>query len=302
MPLYKSFEKSLPPAAEKLLQAAFRAVLSGSAASSTSTSEPRSKPIGQGVPGTAMGKPLPKHDQFEHTKLLLEKTAGAKLVSGWCLEELRRKGIDKFVVILDHHAVIEMPGGQLLCPNTPVGEEIRFLRDDARPHDPTGQSPSWNRAVYANVAVKGRLGTAAPFTLTWATTWGDDQAYSSNPLHAQFLSWAEGDPVERLIGLGCSAELPLNLVMTSDLDEVCNALQVKPSPASLSQTNLMVLVGELRKLQAQGLFRPHAGEAGKSTKSTSTAENGQQAQEAANDPVGADKAEKAEDAARETAS
>lgn len=282
MPLYKSFKKSLPPAAEKLLQAAFRSILARPGISA-SRGAPL-MPVSCGVPGTAVGNVLAKHDYFEHTRLLAEKTNGAKIVSGWCLEELRRKGLDKFVVILSHHAVIEMPGGQLLCPNTPVGEEIRFLRDDSRPHDLTGKAPLWNRVVYTNVVVKGSLGTAFPFTLNWATTWGDDQAYSSNPLHAQWLSWAQSDPVERLIGMGCSPNAAVNVVMMSDLDELCNALQVKPSAAQLTRENLMVLIGEIRKLKAQGVFKPHDDPFNSSNDSKTTNE-GVPPQDAANEAV-----------------
>lgn len=247
MPIYKKHDKALPETARRLLAAATKAIIS----------KPEADREWKTVLGAAVGKPCQPHERLDVARLKAATVAGAKLVSGWCLEEIRRKGLMNFAVVLEHHTVIEMPGGQLLCPCTPAGESIQFVVDLERQHDESTDA-RWNTAFYSNTTFKGSLGVAPAYQLCWATTWGADQAFSSDERHSKFISWGKTDPVAALKREPGKLSR-LDVVMCSDMNELMGALGASPHPSELVDEKFFGLVGELRKMQSTGIFQVTQG-------------------------------------------
>lgn len=246
MPIYKKHEKALPETARRLLAAATKAIVPNN----------ETDREWKNVPGAAVGKPCQPYERLEVARLKAAAVAGAKLVSGWCLEEIRRKGLMNFAVVLEHHTVIEMPGGQLLCPCTPAGESIQFVVDPERQHD-DALDARWNTAFYSNTTFKGSLGVAPAYKLCWATTWGNDQAFSSQERHSKFISWGKADPIAALERQNEKLSR-LDVVMCSDMNELMGALGASPHPAELPDEKFFGLVGELRKMQSTGILQVQA--------------------------------------------
>lgn len=245
----KKVERTMPDGALRLLKAATRALVPGA-------SQP---PQWHMVPGALVGKAAVRHQQIAAARAQAANVKDARAVEGWCLHEVRRKGIELFALVFERHVVVQMPDGQLLCPNTPVGQEIRFVEDTSRAPDPQDQA-SWNTAIFANTTLRGSLGTAPSNVLSWATNWQGDQAYSTQERHARFLAWADGDPLARLQALGVSQPALLDVAMGSDLDELCRALAIQPHPGALDPVALQQLLKALRQMQSTGVFKPQPAE------------------------------------------
>lgn len=250
MPKFKTSLKPIHPVAARLLHGAALALFP------QHTVEPAGRPVWVGVLGGALGDAPEPHERLDVAWRRVSAIPGSRLISGWCVDSIRRRGMDKFVVVLEHHAVIELPGGQRLCPSTLVGQEIRFIEDAARPHAPD-HTVFWNKLLFANVLIKGVLGSVPPYTLAWATNWGDDQAYSTDPRHGQWTAWGLGDPTARLVSLGLDANKLHDVVMTSDFDELAMAIPIRPHPCALNGAAIGALLVEVRKLHTQGIFEIH---------------------------------------------
>lgn len=260
MPVYQKVKKptaQLPSSAQRLLKAAASAVLGHTAKEHPHVKiAPEESPQWQSVAGSGVlptdGKPLQAN-----AAECAQTITGARLIRGWCIEEVRRKGIDRFAIVLEQHDVVQMPGGTHLCPGTPIGQEINFLPDPVLSQMGSQQcpdAPRWNRAIYTNIGLRGSLGSVQPFELTWATNWGNDLAFSSDSRHARFLSWASSDPTAYLIRCGLDPKRMLDVAMTSDLDELCSALRVSPPVAQLQTRAFDALLAQIRDLHAKGVF------------------------------------------------
>jgi hypothetical protein len=183
---------------------------------------------------------------------------GSKPVAGWCVESVRRGGLHKFAAVFDYHSVVELSDGSLLCPSTPVGESISFLRDDKRPFDISARV-AYNLAYFSSEATLQPSGhalrTIAPYTLAWAAPLGNEQIYSTCPIHARWVSFGWSEPFEFAAEARANAQNFIDMCFCSDLDRVLHALGQNVELASLSPERADALLHAVHELHRQGKFR-----------------------------------------------
>lgn len=247
MSIFKKIEKSLPTQAKRLVIAATKALIPLSKADENLAQW-------SNVAGCLVGDSLPKHQHWDRIQETLRSVEGSKLVFGWCIESIRRRGIDKMVVLFERHIVLQLPSGELMCPTTSVGHEVRFINDPTRPDD-QAQYPAWNIAVYSNMNLPGLLGSLPAHHLGWTTNWGGNQAYSRDVRHSKWMAWGNGNPRDFVKAQGLNPNNLIDIVLCSDIDEVIGALQVHPHPSKMPQVSVNALLKEIYALHEQGVFK-----------------------------------------------
>ncbi|MFK4706157.1 hypothetical protein ABIC83_002996 [Roseateles asaccharophilus] len=177
------------------------------------------------VPGHSAGQPAQLHCH-RLAKQLADATPGARVVSGWILEGVRRNGSNsaELRVVFDHHSVVRLPGGQLACPSTPRGGKIRFVEDPARPYD-FGNLVGYNLAAFANHRLTGVIGAAIPaFTIAWMVPFCGSHIFSADRRRSQWTSFAWSDPFEFAASQGLDRSSVFDLAFASDLDAVMSGV------------------------------------------------------------------------------
>jgi hypothetical protein len=148
------------------------------------------------------------------------------VVSGWCLEGVRRNGakVGESRAIFDYHSLVRMPDLSLRCPSTPAGESLQFVEDARRPFDFAGLA-AYNLAVFANHKLVSPMGPVVPpFKLAWAAPLGDAYLYSSDVRRSQWVSFAWRDPFEFAGERGLDRSSVLDMAFASDLDAVIESV------------------------------------------------------------------------------
>lgn len=248
----KNLEKTLPHNVVHLLRGAANAI---HAALGKTPSKDKNQWLE--VHGCHIGKEPELSDRNEVLQVKIASVEGAKPATGWIVEDIRRKGVDKFVIVMQAHTIMKMADGSYMCALTPAGNTIKFLPMELDMISSIG----FNRALYSSVEVKGKVNVLPAFKLCWAANCGDEMIYSTDIKHSRYLSWGFGDPYKFMQDQGLDPLNKKNAFLCSDLDEISFAWMVKPHPMEMDEAQFSVYMASLQRMQNQGKFNNPSQEA-----------------------------------------